>query len=201
MLLAVHLADGVVQPVWFVGGWIVAGVLVARFARRIPDSQVSRVGLVTAALFVASARGAPVGPTSVHLILNGLAGVMLGSTAVAAIAVALTLQLVLLGHGGFSTLGLNVTIYALPVLLCVRWRPTTVLSGSLLGGLTAAGSVALNAGCLLLGGSEGVDRRVVGLVVLAHLPVIAVEAAASGFAIAAVRQAQTGNTSGNGVSH
>src|SRR4051794_36867414 len=118
MLLAVHLADRAVTPAWTAGGWIVAGVLVALFARRIPDAQVPRVGLVTAALFVASARGAPVGPTSVHLLLNGLAGVMLGRTAVAAISVALTLQLFLLGHGGFSTLGLNVAVYALPVLLC-----------------------------------------------------------------------------------
>ena len=93
MLLAVHLADKAVTPVWTIGGWVAATVLVGLFARRIPDDKVARVGLVTAALFVASARGAPVGPTSVHLLLNGLAGVMLGRAAVASIAVALTLQL------------------------------------------------------------------------------------------------------------
>ena len=201
MLLAVHLADGAVTPALGVAGWVVAAVLVAACARRIPDAQVPRVGLVTAALFVASQLHLRVGPASVHLLLNGLAGVLLGRTAVAAVAVSLALQLLLFAHGGLSTFGLNVTVYALPALAASQWKPRSVLSGAAVGGLTAAASVALNAACLLLGGSEGVDQRVVGLVVLCHLPVVAVEAAVTGFAVAAVRQAQAGNTSGNGVSH
>ncbi len=202
MVLAVHLADGAVTPAWLAGGWVVAGALVGLFARRIPDAAVPRVGLVTAAVFVASQLHVQLGPVSVHLLLNGLAGVLLGRTAVAAIAVALGLQLLLFGHGGLTTLGLNVAIYALPALVWVRMKPRTVAGGAAVGGLTAAASVALNAGCLLLGGSEGIDRRVVGLVVLAHLPVIVVEAVVTGFAVAAVRAAaQPGNTSGNGVSH
>lgn len=202
MLFAVHLADGAVTSVWAAGGWLAAAVLIGLFARRIPDSKVARVGLVTAAVFVASQLHVRVGPAAVHLLLNGLAGVLLGRTAVAAITVALTLQLLLFGHGGLSTLGLNIAVYALPCLLVTWWVPKTVWGGAFVGGLTAAMSVALNALCLLLGGTEGVDdRRVVGLVVLAHLPVVAVEAVISGFAVAAVRQAHAGNTSGNGVSH
>ncbi len=201
MLLAVHLADGAVTPALWATGWMATVALVAACARRIPDDQVPRVGLVAAALFVASQVHLRVGPASVHLLLNGLAGVLLGRTAVAAVAVALALQLLLFGHGGLSTFGLNVTIYALPALAASHWKPRAALGGATVGGLTAAASVVLNAGCLLLGGSDGVDHRVVGLVVLCHLPVVAVEAAVTGFAVAAVRQAQAGNTSGNGVSH
>ena len=201
MLLAVHLADGAVTPAVWVAGWVVAAVFVAACARRIPDAAVPRVGLVTAALFVASQLHLRVGPASVHLLLNGLAGVLLGRTAVAAVAASLALQLLLFAHGGLSTFGLNVTIYALPALAASLWKPQSLLSGAAVGGLTAVASVALNAGCLLFGGSEGVDQRVVGLVVLCHLPVVAVEAAVTGFAVVAVRQAQAGNTSGNGVSH
>lgn len=199
MLWAVHLADGSVQPAVWSAGWLVTGGLLALTARQVPDTAVPRVALVTAALFTASARGAPLGPTSVHLLLNGLAGVLLGRLAVPAVSVALTLQLLLMGHGGFTTLGLNIAIYALPALVAGRTHPQTVASSAAVGGLTAAASVALNAGCLLLGGATGVDARIVGLVVLWHLPVVALEAVVTGFAVAAVRQA--GKTSGNGVSH
>ena len=203
MVFGVHLTDGTVQPVWAAGGWAAAGVLVLVFARRVPDAEVPRVGLVTAALFVASQVHVPVGPASVHLLLNGLAGVLLGRRAVAAVAVALALQLLLFGHGGWLNYGLNLLVYALPALAAGQFAPRTTLGGAAVGGLTAGASVLLNAGVLLLGGTPGVgERRVVGLVLLAHLPVVAVEAVVTGFAVAAVqRAAGSGNTSGNGVSH
>jgi ABC-type Co2+ transport system permease subunit len=46
--------------------------------------------------------------------LNGLVGVVLGRRAVLAIAVGLALQAVLIGHGGFSSLGVNVCVMTLP---------------------------------------------------------------------------------------
>src|SRR5262249_24058426 len=55
-------------------------------------------------------------PTSVHLILNGLVGVVLGRRAPLAVAVGLTLQYLLLSHGGLTTLGINTCIVALPAL-------------------------------------------------------------------------------------
>jgi cobalt/nickel transport system permease protein len=57
-----------------------------------------------------------VGPTSVHLLLNGLVGVILGKRACVAIPVAIVLQAVLLGHGGFQTLGVNAVVITLPAL-------------------------------------------------------------------------------------
>lgn len=208
MLFAVHLADGAVTWPWAAGGWAAAAALVAVFARRIPDEQVARVGLVTAALFVAAQLHLPIGlgVVSVHLLLNGLAGVLLGRQAVAAVVVSLALQLLLFGHGGLTTFGLNVAVYALPALLASAVTPRTVAAGAAVGGLTAAGSVLLNAGVLWLGGGSGIDR-LAGVVLVAHLPVIAVEAAVCGFAVAAIRNASqrepagSGNTSGNGVSH
>ena len=57
-----------------------------------------------------------VGPSSAHLLLNGLIGVVLGRRAVLAILVGLTLQAILFGHGGFLTLGVNTCVMALPAL-------------------------------------------------------------------------------------
>src|SRR5262249_10023072 len=74
-------------------------------------------GLLTAAFFVASYIHVRVGPTTVHLLLNGLVGLILGGRAVIAVAVGLVLQAIMLGHGGFTTLGLNCAVIALPALL------------------------------------------------------------------------------------
>ena len=201
MIFAVHLADGTVTWPWAAGGWFVAFWLVVLFATTIPDDAVARVALVSAALFVASLVHVRVGPGSVHLLLNGLAGVLLGRRAVFAVVVALGLQLLLFGHGGLTTFGLNVAVYALPALAAAQFAPRSISAGAAVGGLTAAGSVLLNAAVLWLGGSAGIDR-LAWVVLVAHLPVVAVEAVVCGFAVAAVRSAdQAGKTSGNGVSH
>jgi ABC-type Co2+ transport system permease subunit len=117
LILAVHIADGFpfAWP-WIVGGFVASAVLIAIGCSRISDSEVPLAALITAALFVASIIHIRVGPTSVHLLLNGLAGVLLGLRVGPAIAVSLTMQAVLLGHGGFSTLGINICVLTLPAL-------------------------------------------------------------------------------------
>ncbi len=85
--------------------------------RRIEDVEIPRIALLTAAFFVASLIHVRAGPTSVHLLLTGLLGLILGRRAVPAIAVGLLLQCLLLNHGGISALGLNICIIAVPALL------------------------------------------------------------------------------------
>lgn len=117
MLLAVHISDGVLAAPWWVGGFVVATLLLWLGARRIRDDEIPRVALLTAAFFVASLVHVRVGPTSVHLLLNGLVGVLLGTRAALAILLGLLLQVVLIQHGGFTTLGVNACILTLPALL------------------------------------------------------------------------------------
>ena len=56
------------------------------------DFAIPRIALMTAAFFVASLIHVPIGPTSVHLLLNGLVGVLLGWRSALAIAVGLLLH-------------------------------------------------------------------------------------------------------------
>src|SRR3954471_24563988 len=84
---------------------------------RVRDEDIPLIALLTAAFFVASLIHVRVGPTSVHLLLNGLVGVVLGRRAVLAVAVGLVLQAALVGHGGFSSLGVNVCVMTLPAYL------------------------------------------------------------------------------------
>src|SRR6476646_10225154 len=99
-LLAVHISDGVLRdPVW-VGGWVTAVALVAVSAWRVREQEVPRIGVLSAAFFVASQIHLPLGAASVHLLLNGLVGVVLGRRGPLALAVGLLLQALLFGHGG-----------------------------------------------------------------------------------------------------
>jgi cobalt/nickel transport system permease protein len=121
VLLAVHIADGVLSWPWLAVGFALAGVFAWLGAWRIRDDEIPRVALMTAAYFVASQIHVRIGPTSVHLLLNGLVGVVLGWRAGLAIPVGLLLQALLLGHGGVVALGVNCCVMLAPALLA---RPT-----------------------------------------------------------------------------
>jgi cobalt/nickel transport system permease protein len=114
---AVHISDGVLAPSWAAGGFVLAGALAFVGSWRIRDEEIPRVALMTAAFFVVSLIHVPIGPTSVHLLLNGLVGVILGWRAALAIPVGLFLQAALLGHGGFAALGINSCVMVVPALL------------------------------------------------------------------------------------
>lgn len=117
LLWAVHISDGVLAPAWWLGGFAVSGLLAILASWRLREEEIPRVALLTAAFFVASLIHVRVGPTSVHLLLNGLVGVILGRRAALAIPVGLAMQAALIGHGGFSTIGINSCILVLPALL------------------------------------------------------------------------------------
>jgi cobalt/nickel transport system permease protein len=113
---AVHISDNVLATGWWAGGFLVAIMLAALGAWRIRDEEVPRVALLTAAFFVASSFHVRVGPSSVHLLLNGLVGVILGTRAGLAIPIGLLLQYLLLQHGGIYSLGVNSCVLTLPAL-------------------------------------------------------------------------------------
>jgi cobalt/nickel transport system permease protein len=182
-LLAVHISDGVLSPIFLIAGFIVAGLFLVPSLLRIQEEEIPRIGLLTAAFFVASSIHVRVGPGSVHLLLNGLVGVVLGRRAPLAIWVALILQALLLGHGGFTTLGVNAVIMTLPALLAaIMFRnaggpqsPKRALwIGSLTGAVTVIITAAMYAFVLIDAGIE--DFRIIALFGFAiHLPLAAIE--------------------------
>src|SRR4029079_19300373 len=101
LLFAVHLSDGTVLWPWQAGGFVLAALLALWGAWRITDEEIPRVALLTSAFFVVSLIHIPAGPTSAHLLLNGLVGVILGRRVCLAIPIGLLLQAVF-GHGGFG---------------------------------------------------------------------------------------------------
>ncbi|MDY0241405.1 MAG: energy-coupling factor ABC transporter permease, partial [Rhodospirillaceae bacterium] len=79
------MPDGILSAPVLIAGGAVALAGIAWALRRLDADDIPRTALVTAAFFVAALIHFPVGPTSVHLILNGLTGIMLGWTAFPAI--------------------------------------------------------------------------------------------------------------------
>jgi cobalt/nickel transport system permease protein len=92
-------------------------------AWRIGEEEIPRIALLTAAFFVTSSIHVKLGPTSVHLLLNGLVGVLLGWRAPLAILIGVTLQALLIPHGGLSTIGVNALTETLPALLVAGLFP------------------------------------------------------------------------------
>ena len=188
----VHISDGVLPPAMLAAGFLIALTLLVFSMRNIRIEEIPKVSLITAALFVASLVHFPIGPTSVHLIMNGLAGILLGRRAFIGVFVALTLQAVFFQHGGLSVLGVNAFNIGVPALLA--WQlfekrrglespHLEAVFGALAGGLAVLTSVLLVSLELLALGEA--FNEISLLVIGAHLPVIIIEAlvvgAAAGF--------------------
>ena len=150
---------------------------------RVREEDIPRIGVLTAAFFVGSSIHIKLAivPTSVHLILNGLVGVVLGRRAPLAIAVGLALQYLLVAHGGETTIGINACIVGIPALVAAGAYPvlqrlgvSPFARGFILGAGAAAGAVGLNFLVLLLGGKEDWST-LARLVLLAHVPVVVIE--------------------------
>ncbi len=120
-----HIPDGILSAPVLIGGAVLAVGGVALGLRRLTDQAIPKAAILSAAFFAGSLIAIPVGPSSVHLLLSGLMGIMLGFAAFPAVAVALMLQAVLFGFGGLTTLGVNTFNIALPgVLLAMALGPT-----------------------------------------------------------------------------
>jgi cobalt/nickel transport system permease protein len=195
-LLAVHLPDGILAWPWLALGWGVTALAALWGTRRIADEEIPRVAVLSSAFFVATFIHVPVPlpGVRVHLLLNGLVGVILGRRAALAIPLALVLQALLAGHGGLTTLGVNTAVMLVPALaagLAFRaWRAGGRCGpagrsafGVLAGSLTVMATAGLNALVLAFGGGEDWPALAYA-VLLAHVPVAVVEGLVTGAALA-----------------
>lgn len=194
-----HIADGYLPGVtlWLGGG--VSLVLLGATLRSIGESQAPRTAVMTSALFVGSLLSIPLGGTSVHLTLVGLAGIILGPAAFPAVCVSVALQTLLLGHGGLTTLGVNaasmgIGSLAAGAVFALRGkgiRPRRDGSWAIIAAVVGT-TVALcvYAAALL---SAGKAFEVVAWMAFAlHLPVVALEGAVAGSAVAYVARVRPG---------
>ncbi|MFH1507188.1 MAG: cobalt transporter CbiM [Candidatus Omnitrophota bacterium] len=185
-----HISDGVLSaPVW-IGGFIVTAVVAAATSRKIEVEDIPRMAVMTSAFFVASLIHIPIGPTSVHLLLNGLVGIILGPAAFVSVLLGLILQAVLFQHGGLTTIGVNTVMMGLPAFLAykifnlrlrLRFKDNAVIFGAIAAGVAVLSGTIILAALLVTTGSEFIG--VAKCIALAHLPVVIIEAIIAGFAV------------------
>ncbi len=102
-----HIADGIIDTHICIGAHLVSGGLLYVSGKKMPMEEIPGVGIMGAALFVASLVHFPFAGTSIHLGLFGIAGIVLGKNAFPAIFTALLFQSLIFQHGGLLTLGVN----------------------------------------------------------------------------------------------
>lgn len=192
-----HVPDAVVStPVIAAGSMIAAGGIgVGLYTLK--EQTMVRVAVLSSAFFVASLIHVPLGPASVHLLLTGMCGVLLGWAVFPAVAIALVLQALFFGYGGISTLGVNTTIMAVPGIMCyyafggaLRTRPP---GWSFALGF-AAGACAIVLGAILLAASLALSGRefntAAAALFVAQLPLVLVEGFVTASALAFLRKAR-----------
>lgn len=185
-----HIAEGILSPPVLAAGALitVAGTGIGLY--RLQPDEVPKAGVLAAAFFVASLIHVPLGPTSAHLVLNGLLGVVLGWGAFPAILVGLTLQALFFGAGGLTVLGVNTATMALPAVLCYylfrRWTHAAAGArafgaGAAAGALAIALASILTAATFLATGRDFVATAIALLV--AHIPLLFLEGLVTGSAV------------------
>jgi cobalt/nickel transport system permease protein len=186
-----HIADGILPITLTAGGLAGAAAVVGTSLRWLAPANVPRVGLLTAAFFVASSIHVPVGPVPVHLLLHGLVGIVLGPLSSIAIVVALVLQALVLLEGGISVVGFNLLTMTCGAMLArtifdVLGGQANPARAAAAGFLAGASAVCCSALIVVFGlwlaGDAWTQLRY--LVLFAHLPIALIEGAVVGSAAA-----------------
>jgi len=190
-----HISEGVLSGQVLAAGAALSAAGVAVGLKRTSNEQIPEVAILASAFFVASLIHVPLGPTSVHLILNGLVGLILGWATFPAILVGLLLQALLFQFGGLTTLGVNTFNMAFPGIVCwwifgpmVRGRrPRLALVGAFFCGVLAVLGAGLLVALSLYLTGKGFEKAAAA-VLLAHLPVMALEGILTAFTVAFLRK-------------
>jgi len=165
----VHISDHILAPwLWGYIGWGITVIILAYSLKKMKIDDVPKLSVITAAVFVASLIHFQAGPTSVHLILNGFAGVTLGILAYPCIFIAVVMQYFLFFHGGFSTIGINTVNMGVPALISfllfrtgmklnIEIKRKEVIIGAIAGGIAVAFVILLFTVELLISGKEYTD--------------------------------------------
>lgn len=184
-----HISEGILPLTTLAGGYAASTVGVITGLRKIRDEQVIRTAMMSSAFFVASFIHIPLGPTNIHLVLNGFTGLLTGWSCFIAIGTALFLQALLFQFGGITTLGINTLNMALPAIVCflvfspflANKKIPVVLTGFLSGFLSVFLSSLFLSLSLVTAGNPFIP--VATLVFAANIPLMFIDGLITAFAL------------------
>lgn len=195
-IYTMHISEGVLSAPVLISGMALAAAGTAIGLKKLDYDHIPKAGMLSAAFFVASLIHVPLGPSNVHLILNGIVGLLLGWAAFPVILVALILQAVLFQFGGITTLGVNTIIMALPAVFCyfVFGPYIHKRAGAALSAAFACGFLSVFLGAVLMGLALMFTQKeffkVSALVIAAHIPVMIIEGIISALCVAFLKKVQ-----------
>ena len=177
-----HISEGILTAPVLLAGAALAASGLAVAIRRLKPEDIPKTAMLCAMFFVASLVRIPLGPGSVHLVLCGLMGAVLGWGAFIGIFAALLLQALLFQYGGLTTLGVNTFNMAAPAVLLYLLVGRFLRAPNSRVALAAAffiGFSSILIAALLTGTSLWLSgEQFLGIakaLVLAHLPPAAIE--------------------------
>ncbi|RAK10584.1 cobalt/nickel transport system permease protein [Halanaerobium saccharolyticum] len=190
-----HISEGVLSAPVLFGGGLFSAVGVAVGLKKMKDQDIPKTAIVSAALFVASLIHVPIGPTSIHLLLNGIAGIMLGWQVFPAVLIALFLQSILFQFGGITALGVNTLNVALPAIIAHQFFKIYDLNNSRVFLGTVAffsGALAVFLTAVMVAVSLFFTNQsfleIAKLTIISHVPVIIIEGIISVFVVFAIEK-------------
>ncbi len=184
-----HISEGVLSGPVLGSGAVLALGCTAVGLKKLDHDKMVHAAILSSAFFVASFIHVNIGPVSVHLILNGVVGLLLGWAAFPAILTALVLQSLLFQYGGLTALGVNTLIMTLPAVmvhyLCLpflgRSGNMNFAVGFLAGLLAVCGSCVMLGTALWLTDAQFLTTSMT--IVTAHIPVMLIEGIITGFCV------------------
>ena len=184
-----HISDGVLPTTVTVTTYGLTMLGTVLSLRKVKNDDLPKIAVVTSSFFVASLIHLPFGPTSVHLLLPGIVGALLGPASFLSITLGLFLQSVLFQFGGLTALGANAIMMGVPAYLCglifrlLRGKTlrSHTVAGAIAGGLGTLMAALILAALLYTAGEDffGVAK----LALAAHLPVFFIEAGITAFTV------------------
>ncbi|MBF0227234.1 MAG: cobalt transporter CbiM [Desulfobacterales bacterium] len=184
-----HISDGVLPIQVSIAAYGASIGIIGLSVYKTKGEDIPKIAVVTASFFVASLLHIPLGPTSVHLLIPGLVGILLYNSAFLAIALGLVLQCILFQFGGITALGANAIMMGIPALIC-GWifkllKGSKIISHTVVaafcGGLGVILSTLFLSLLLFTGGENFIG--VAKLAIVAHMPVLIIESIISAFTI------------------
>lgn len=184
-----HISDGILPTSVAIGGYALSFGIAAWSVRRTREEDLVKLAVVTSSFFVASLISVPLGPTSVHLMIPGIVGILAGNGAFLSIMLGVTLQSLLFQFGGITAIGANGLMMGLPAVVCgwvfqmTRGRSqfNHTVSAAFCGALGVFLSAIMLALLLMSGGEDFLGTARVAMYV--HVPIILIEAAISAFTV------------------
>ncbi len=187
-----HISDGVLSPAMVLVTSSGSAGLLAYSIHGTKEKEIPKIALMAAVFCVGSLIHFRVGPSSVHLLLSGIIGVILGRRSAIALCVALLFQFFVMQFGGITSLGANILSTSVPAITVgyiTRYFIKKGVSPLVLGGLAGAVSVAMTVAIVSIMLIESNLKFGIGpfsavrMIALGHVPVMIIEAFVTAFTL------------------